>query len=698
MQPATDATMPAAFSGAHFGNASTDTEFVERDGKYYVRTEGPDGTRSEFEIRYTFGVEPLQQYLAELPGGRLQALSVAFDARPKAAGGARWFHLHPDETIRHDDELHWTRRAQNWNFMCADCHSIDVRKNYDPATDRYRTTWAEISVGCEACHGPGSRHLTWARTKDDEPSRGLTVALDERRAAGWTIDPKTGNARRSPERRADTEIEVCAPCHSRRAQIAEGWQAGSHFLDFYRPALLEPGLYHADGQQRDEVYIWGSFLQSRMYRHGVTCSDCHEPHAGKLRADGNALCATCHAAAKYDAVAHHRHAGSGAGTRCVDCHMPATTYMVVDPRRDHSLRVPRPDLSVTAGTPNACNGCHAQKPAQWADDTVRSWYGHPAEGFQHYATAFSLAERGSADAGAALIAVARDVAAPGIARASALEALARFPSQAAAGVAQQSAGNSDPLIRRGSIAALADAPASARWSALSPLLADPLRSVRLDAVAALAEVPAARTDPAFQRAAREYEAMLRYTADRPEARVALASFYARQGRDADAETAFRGAIAYDPSFSPAYVNYADLLRARGRDADAEATLRGGLAHAPNDPTLHHTLGLALVRLGNKAEGLRELERASRLAPANTRFGYVYAVALNDMGRTAAALQEVERGLAQRPDDRDLLAAGLAFSRAAGDRAGEARYAGRIAERYPEASGAGSSRPGAGAVR
>ena len=582
--------------------------------------------------------------------------------------------------------------------MCADCHSIDVRKNYDPATDRYRSTWAEISVGCEACHGPGSRHIDWTTDEGHDPTRGLNVALDERRGAGWTIDPQTGNARRSRDRRADTEVEVCAPCHSRRAQIAEGWQAGKRFLDFYRPALLEPGLYHADGQQRDEVYTWGSFLQSRMYRQGVTCSDCHEPHAGKLRAEGNALCSTCHSAAKYDAMDHHRHAGTGAGTRCVDCHMPPTTYMVVDPRRDHSLRVPRPDLTISAGTPNACNGCHAQKSAQWADDAIRAWYGHRPEGLQRYATAFSHAERGSADAGPELVAVARDVGQPPFARASALQALARFPSRNASGVALQSAGNSDPLLRRASIAALSNAPPAERWTALAPLLADPIRTVRLDAAVALADVPASRTDAVFQRAASEYEASLRYTADRPESRVALANFHARQGRDADAEAAFRAAIAFDPAFVPAYVNYADLLRARHRDADAEATLRDGLVHAPNDSTLHHTLGLALVRLGTPAAGLRELERAAQLAPANVRFAYVYAVALNDQGRTSAALREVERGLTHSPDDRDLLAAGAAFSRAAGDRAGEARYASKLAERYPDESRARTGAPAESAAR
>jgi len=683
MQPATDATVRGDFRGAKFRYAGIESQFMRRDGRFVVRTDGPGGKIGEFEIKYTFGVAPLQQYLIELPGGRLQALSIAWDTRPKAQGGERWFHLFPLDKINHRDELHWTRRAQSWNFMCADCHSADVRKRYDAAHDAYHTTWSDVAVGCEACHGPGSLHVALAQAKDRDPAKGLTVALDERRAARWTIDASTGNATRSRERRGDVEIEVCAPCHARRAQIAEGWQAGKRFLDFYRPVLLEPGLYHADGQQRDEVYIWGSFVQSRMYRQGVTCGDCHEPHSGRVHADGNALCAQCHLASKYDAPAHHHHVKEGAGTRCVDCHMPSATYMVIDARRDHSLRVPRPDLSIALGTPNACNGCHRQKSAQWADETVRGWYAHRPEGLQRYAAAFAYAERGTAEAGRSLAAVARDLSQPPFARASAVLALARFPSAQASDVAKRAASDADPLVRRASIAALANATPSERWQALSPLLADPIRTIRIDAAAALAEAPNAPSDAAFQRASAEYEAVLRYNADRPEARVSLATFYARLKRSADADAAFRAALALDPAYVPAYVNFADAFRALDRDAEATRVLREGLVRAPDDPTLHHALGLALVRMKRESEGLRELARAAQLAPANTHLAYVHAVALNATGRTQSALREIDRALARQPDDRELLVAAITFRRDAGDKAGAARFARRFAERYPD---------------
>jgi hypothetical protein len=347
MADANDRTVAGDFSNARFTYDGTTSTFFKRDGKFFVRTDGPDGKLADFEVRYTFGVEPLQQYLIEFTDGRLQALSIAWDTRSKEAGGQRWFHLYPRERVGHNDELHWTRPAQNWNFMCADCHSTAVRKNYDAATNRFETRWAEISVGCEACHGPGSRHTTWAadanrnqRSKSDS-TLGLVARFGERRGVTWSVSAASGNATRSTPRHTEAEIGVCAQCHSRRSEMAEGYEPGKPFLDYYRPALLTRPLYFPDGQQRDEVYTWGSFQQSRMNAQGVTCSDCHNPHSGKLRAPGNSACATCHLPAKYDAPAHHHHKPTSTGATCAACHMPSGTYvMVVDPRHDHSFRIP----------------------------------------------------------------------------------------------------------------------------------------------------------------------------------------------------------------------------------------------------------------------------------------------------------------------------------------------------------------------
>jgi len=665
MQEASEATVLGDFADRRFTQGAVTSTFFKLEGRFMVHTDGPDGKAADYEIKYTFGVRPLQQYLVELPGGRLQALSVAWDSRAREAGGQRWFHLYPGERIDFRDELHWTRRQQNWNYMCSDCHSTNVRKGYDAAADRYATTWSEINVACEACHGPGSRHVAWAEAA--RPSRGyggaddkgLTVMLRERRGVQWTIDASSGNAKRSVPRATAVELGICAQCHARRSQISSDYTPGRPFLDHYLPALLIPPLYWPDGQQRDEVYTWASFLESRMHAAGVTCSDCHEPHSQKLRAPGNQVCVQCHAPAKYAAAAHHFHQPGSRGAECAGCHMPVTRYMVLDPRHDHSLRVPRPDRSVSLGVPNACTGCHTDRKPDWAAAKVRGWYGRNAGGYQRFAEAFHAAETGASDAAEQLIALIRDTSVPAVVRASALARMSADlgRSGAAADAARQAAGDADPLARRAAVAALEYLPPDARLASAVPLLTDPVRIVRIEAARVLAPVrPEALSQDArgaYDRAAAELVDAQRANADRPEYRTNLGTFFAMRGLVADAETEFRAALALERTFVPAYVNLADLYRAAQREPDVRRVLEEGLRAVPAAAALHYALGLALVRAQRPADALSHLERAAARAPDNARFVYTYAVALHSAGRPREAVAVLEKGLERHPNDRDM---------------------------------------------
>jgi tetratricopeptide (TPR) repeat protein len=685
MQPVSEQTVLGDFDGTRFDYNGVTTRFERRDGSYFISTDGPDGRQADYPVKYAFGVFPLQQYLLELPRGYLQAFSVAWDSHDRQNGGQRWFHLYPDERVDHRDELHWTRRSQNWNYMCADCHSTNVAKGYDAASDTYRTTYSEVSVGCEACHGPGSAHLRWAARPDASAAKGLAVSLDERRGVSWSRDPATGQPRRSAPRSSEREIDVCAQCHARRTQIADGYRAGKPFLDHYLPALPTPPLYHLDGQQRDEVFIWGSWLQSRMHAAGVTCSDCHDPHTQKLRTPGNAVCAQCHDASRYDTTAHHHHPPNQPSAQCVACHMPAATYMVVDPRRDHSMRVPRPDLTVSLGVPNACGGCHRESSAQWAVDAVRRWYGRDAVGFQSFAPTFAAADSGQPRAAVDLAAIAFAPDQPPIVRAAALEMLARQRGRNFTEAATRAAIDAAPLVRLAAARLGESLPSEARATALAPLLADPLRAVRIEAARVLAGAEGALPEAAREQwaaAAAEYQATLQYNADRPESNVALGTFEAARGNPEPSRAAFARALQLDPQFVPAYVNEADVLRAAGREQDALAILRQGIAQAPENAALHHALGLAQVRLQQRDAALESLGQAARLDPGNARYVYVYAVALGSSGQVPRAIAELRKALQSWPHDRDLLVALASFELESGDAPAALETAAVLLKAYP----------------
>jgi predicted CXXCH cytochrome family protein len=686
MQDATERTVLGDFRDTRFTYAGITSRFFQRDGKFFVKTDGPDGRMAEFQVTHTFGVDPLQQYLVAFPGGRRQALSIAWDTRQK-----RWFSLYPGERVDYQDELHWTGPAQNWNYMCGECHATDYHKNYMAAADSYATVATRFDVGCQGCHGPADRHLERVeRAGTAAPTRPPGEVKRD-----FDVDLSAADSR--------VQIETCARCHARRGTLSGAYRYGAPLMDTHLPALLAEPLYYADGQILEEDYEYGSFLQSRMYARGVRCSDCHEPHSAKTRRPGNGLCITCHNASApavgphidasglkhkdYDSPAHHFHQSgpSQPGSRCVDCHAPTRTYMVVHARHDHSFRIPRPDLTVAIGTPNACNGCHMTQTAQWAAAAVARWYGPARRQEPHYGLALNAGRRGGAGAVPGLVALAGDRSQAALVRATALDLLSRYPGPSALAALQRGLGDVDPLVRRAAVEGQERMEPADRIAALTPLLDDSVRAVRIEAARLLAPAAGALAEEQrkrLERAEAQFEAAQAENADRPEGQANLGNLYLSRGEAARAESAYRKAIALDRRFVPAYVNLADLYRAGGRDADAESTLREGLQSVPAAAALHEALGLTLVRQNRGREALAEFAAAEKAAPDDPRHSFVYAVALHDAGRQAEAVRLLEAA-ARRNGDRDVLLALVAFKREAGDLAGADRYLRALAAINPD---------------
>lgn len=659
MEPMSEASVLGDFAEASFSRGGEQLLFHREGERYFVRSADAAGEVTETELLYTFGWAPLQQYLAAGPGGRLQAFDVAWDSERK-----RWFELNPGEDLKPGDPLHWTGLLQNWNFTCADCHSTGLQRNYDPASDSFATTFAEVTLGCESCHGAGGAHVAWAGQGEDaraaDPAMGLQVLFPAAQGA-WVFGDGP-IARWEGEARKPQELAVCGACHALRRVIDAAPGADAALLDAYIPSLLDEGLYRPDGRQESEVFILGSFLQSKMAAAGVTCSDCHDPHSGLLKAEGNALCAQCHQPEVFDTPAHHRHPEGSDAAACVSCHMPADRYMVVDPRRDHGFRVPSAALAGVEGVVDACASCH--EAGIWQQAKAAGWWGERSGPDFERATALALARARGIGAAPALALVAQDSAQPAIFRATALSLLGQNPQPAALGALLAGLKSADPLVRLGAVRGSVALPLAERYRTLVPLFGDPAKAVRLEVANVLSQVPVGQL-PAREAAAlatlfEEMLAVERLYLDRPESHYNIGNHLANQGDAIGAERAYRAALARDPTFVPAYANLAELQRASGSESLAIATLRRGLEAVPDAAALHYGLGLALHRQGDAAGALAELAAAAKLGADDPNYAYGFALAQRDGGQREAAVETLESALALHPNDRALLYALVAF--------------------------------------
>lgn len=693
MDTATEATVLGNFSDIRFTHLGITSRFYRKDGKFMVYTEGPEGTMQEFEIAYVFGVRPLQQYLIPFPDGRYQCLPICWDTRPEEDGGQRWFHIYGNERIPPDDVLYWTRVTQNWNYMCAECHSTNLHKNYVYREKAYHTTWSEIDVSCEACHGPGSEHIQWAErveagsSPDIIPDMGLVLRLMDTDNATWVFDPDSVTARRSVPRQSDQLVQMCSRCHSRRAVATEDYYHGGSLLQTHWPSLLEEDLYYADGQILDEVYVYGSFLQSKMYMAGVVCKDCHESHSGKVFVQGNALCYRCHMATEYGTRKHHFHDPAKEGASCFECHMHENSYMVVDPRRDHSIRIPRPDLSDKLGTPNACNQCHTEKSTEWATRYLREWYGEELLQTPHYGEVIWAGRKQYPEAQYDLIRLGGDPEVATMVRATAISLLGGYPGQQTASLLQQTVTDPDPLVRYATLSVVQySAPELIRDLAI-PRLNDTVKLVRLMAANALTTLPRnmipAGAMSRLNDALEEYSASLMINADHPSTHLNFGNLYLNAGDLEKAEASYKEAIDLEPGLVGPYINLADLYRRQNRDQEGEQVLKSALEKYPDLAAIHYALGLLKVRQDRYEEALQYLENASSLDPDDPQYSYVFAIGLNSRQQPDRALEVLREALQNHPYDRNILYSLATISMENGRTEEALRYAEKLVENYPE---------------
>jgi hypothetical protein len=658
MAVATKNSVLANFNNVNVKHYGQKAYFFIEDTQYKVAISYGDNVDT-YPIKYTFGHFPLQQYLVETEQGKLQVLPFAWDAREKVEGGQRWYHNYSHEEIKPEDRLHWRQPLQNWNGMCADCHSDGLVRNYDAENNNFSSEFDNINVGCISCHGNMSKHANAKKSTKLNVNSDVTSA--EHPTGQWLRSIGDKTAHWQGEKRDNSFMNNCFACHALRAPLTDGIKTNQPFLDQFMPQLPSTPTYYADGQIKEEVYVYGSFLQSKMYGKGVNCIDCHDKHTMKLKIEGNGLCLQCHDAEVYNEKSHHQHEESSTGAQCVNCHMPTNRYMGVDDRRDHSFKIPRPDVSVQFDTPNACTKCHEDESNQWASDNLEKWHGKPKVLLKSKQFLMGLNSGQSINLEDHLLIIS-DPQLDVISRASALQMLSFTTQVISVEVLKPYLMHTESLLRLSAAnAALLLTPVD-RVLHLSPLLTDKYKAVRIAAVRnlVLSEV-AVKDQQAFNNALNELLNANDVSSWRGEGRVNQGALATRTNNIGAAEKAFKGAIKVAPYFEAGYINLADIYRVQQWSKQAEDVLVNGMEKLPQSAAIKYAYGLHLVRQKDLASAVAVFEAAMLLAPDNAQYAYTYVLSLDGAGQTRRALHTLKGFIINYRDKSKLRELGLYLS-------------------------------------
>jgi tetratricopeptide (TPR) repeat protein len=598
MQLADSTSVLGNFNDDKFTSQGVTSHFYKKEGGFYVNTEGPDGNNHDYKIVYTFGITPLQQYIVKFPDGRFQCLRTAWDSVKN-----KWFDLYPDFKVVHSEWLHWSRGGLNWNTMCSDCHSTNVRKNYDLETDSFDTKYAIINVNCEACHGPGKEHV-----EDVKPVGTKYSSTRNMQMTSYTAPKEL--------------VDQCARCHIRREQFSEAFNFEGTMLDHYYPQLIEEPTYYPDGQILDEDYVYGSFVQSKMYKNNVACNNCHDSHSLKLKFEGNTLCAQCHLPEKFNTPKHHFHEMGTDGAKCINCHMPGKYYMGNDFRRDHSFRVPRPDLSLKYGTPNACAGCHEDKDDTWAWEGFQKLFG--AVDSTHFSEKLAPGILGLPNAKSGLLELINDKTQAEMVRASAVKALSHYNVENLKEYVSW-LNDESPLVRGAAVDILSEINNTDYVNSFLPLLNDPKRSIRIKAFYGLASLSESQVPGKYKevylKVKKEFFTHLNTNSDFVGGRAKRANYYLKKGNLQKGIEGYESALKMDNINNQARLTLASLYYNAQNYAKAEEAFKTVIKQEPEYGPTYYSLALLYAELNKTDEAIELLNTAVKKMPKNIRVYY-----------------------------------------------------------------------------
>jgi tetratricopeptide (TPR) repeat protein len=605
---------------------------VEFDGKQgWMRESGPKGNK-KYPIVHALGGKNVFYFLTPMDRGRLQVLPLAYDVQRKS-----WFDT-AASGIRHfrdieEKPLAWKDPEYTFNTSCYGCHVSQFSRNYDLKTDTYKSVWREPGINCEACHGSVVEHIRVCRqAAKGKPPLDLKIDLI-----------------RPPKYSRKISGDACAACHAKASPLTVSYQPGDDFFDHFDLGILDLPDYYPDGRDLGENYTYTQWLLSPCVKSGkMDCLHCHTS-SGRFRFTDDKkddACMPCHASIVENASGHSHHPKGSAGSQCISCHMPKTEFARMR-RSDHSMLPPAPATTIAYKSPNACNVCHADKDAAWADRWVRQWrkrdYQAPV---LHRASLIDAARRRDFKMLPTMLEYLKRNDHDAIFAASLIRLLRPCNDDRKWPLLIRALEDPSPLVRANAAESLGDRLDDAAVKALSAAVQDKSRLVRIRAVSAMAAIPRdvldAMTAAAFDKAVGEFKATLDARPDYWTSHYNMGNFYLSQHDYPQAVAFFETAIRLQPHIFHLYVNISFAYNALGLKDKAEQSLRRACELEPKSPEANFDLGLLLGDIGRIDPALDYLRRAYGLQPENPQYGYWLAFYLHQSGNTSDSVNILQR--------------------------------------------------------
>ncbi len=634
---------------------------------YVVEKGKSPSENKQYKIDHVLGGKNAYYFLTPFDKGRLQTLPLAYDVKKKewfdtAASGVRHFS---------DQPIHWRESVYTFNTACYSCHVSQLSTNYDLRTDTYQTVWAEPGINCETCHGPSEEHNRVCR----EAPKG-TMPADLKIISAKRFTPDQHNA-------------TCSGCHAKMIPLTATFTPGDKFFDHYDLITLENPDFYPDGRDLGENYTYTSWLMSPcLQSNKLHCGTCHTSsgrYRFKAEEKANDACMPCHAEKVNHAPSHTHHKLGSKGNQCVSCHMPITSFARMN-RTDHSMLPPTPSATIKYKSPNACNLCHMEKSAAWADSYIRKWRK------RDYQAAVLLrsglihsARKGNWSRLPDILSYIKSTKNNEVYRTSLVRLLRTCDDERKWPVLRQLLKDPSPLVRASAALGISDNLTPENIDSLLSVTADPVRLVRIRAAEALSPIPQTRAPEEardhLKAAQAEFLAALNarpddwtshynlgnFYASRNETEKAIASYetairleprallpltniaivYGQRGDYDKAETSLRKAIEIDPKSAPVHFNLGLLLAERGKTEGAEKELRRALQFDPRLAPAAYNLGMLIIR-ERPDEGLSYCRKAYELSPNNPKYSYTLAFYQAQTGDRKGAIKTLRDTVKRHP--------------------------------------------------